>query len=50
MAFNNLTEKKETNMTEEQFERYLKSQNHIATAIEDLTETIVEIAQQHFNN
>tara|TARA_R110000796_G_C14382952_1_gene415441 strand:- start:372 stop:497 length:126 start_codon:yes stop_codon:yes gene_type:complete len=37
-------------MTDQQFERYLKSQNHIATAIEELTATVVEIAQFQYNN
>ena len=37
-------------MTDEQFERYLRSQNHIATAIEQLTTTLVEIAQFKYNN
>lgn len=37
------------NMTEEQFERFMYSQNHIATAIEELTIAITEIAHNKKN-
>ena len=51
MAFTNL---KEDNMTEEQFERFMRSQMHIATeiskAIREVKDEIVEIAQEHFKN
>ncbi len=49
MAFTNL---KENIMTEEQFERFMRSQNHIAmeisTAIREIKDEIVEIAQHQF--
>ena len=50
-AFNNL---QENIMTEEQFERFMRSQNHIAMeiskAIREVKDEIVEIAQEHFKN